>query len=606
MYLKYYPEQIWDQLPFPDYRARFFVESYIERLRLYTPHFYQSRLMNVFSSSAELLNYIAEYSQNSKNERYLISTLDELEEVWDADCVAIDLLQDLRNLRLTSFSAARKKFDPLTVQQLRALSRAILSRKSEYSRRLIDMLEQAIVSAADLSRNERLLTRIHDLTGHYVTLLLNNGYSPTYLFNRAQQFTRISKYAGRTFPEQFRLITERLLSQSIDFDVYYAIWTTNQALLLEIGDEAGIEFTEARPARLQDRDHDKLVKGIDAKLYIVCRSVTATDPISAAFRSKDQLDRLLDQVTALEMVSELKVSPHCVAIWAHNGYSYTRTVSIDLLLAFMSSEVGTYFSSSETSIRESYRALNDGARDRLNRSLRYLRLARSSVSMDQKLLNLWIALESLFDRPGAILSNILEYLPRLYAVAGLHRRIAYIRDLLVENEVGITPGVAAEIGVSTEVFGAEITEEHIFRLLRNESATVELFNSLGTREHLKFKLKWIYEELKDNASISMRLRKSAKDVERQLRRIYFLRNKIAHSGFHGVVRPQLATHLLDYIAVCYKAISKATESVQGDQHYSIAELLIAARMGADNIFHEADGSNPLIIRLSQILLRPVI
>ena len=606
MYLTYIRANIWAQLPLPDYRARFFIESYIERLRLHTPHFYQSRLMNVFSSSLELLNYIHEYSQNNKNERYLVSTLAELEEVWNADCIASELLQDLVGLRNRSFAAARKCFDVSTLKELRALARALLSRKDDYAQRLVASLEDAIVSPADLTRKDRLLRRISELTGHYVTLLLNSGYSPTYLFNRAQQFTRPNKYGARTFAEQFRLVTERLLGQSIVFEVTFAIGTTQQSRLLAASGESGIQFSEDRPPQLSNLDYEKLVKGFDARLHATCNAVKAADPITAAFRSKDQLDQLLDQLTALEMVSEIKISPHCVATWSHNNYNYSHVVNVNLLLAFMSSEVGTYFSSSETSIRDSYKSLDDDAKDRLSRSLRYLSLARSSVSMDQKLLNLWIALESLFDKSGAIISTILVYLPRLYAVAGLHRRIAYLRDLLVENACAITPGVASAMGVSFDAFGSEITEENLFSLLRSESATIELFDSLGDLDHLKFKLRLIFEELRDNEAVSARLGKSAKDVERQLRRIYFLRNKIAHSGFHGVVRPQLATHLLDYIAVCYKAISKAAESVRGPEVYSISELLVAARMGADNIHDAVGGERPRIDSLDQILLKPVI
>lgn len=90
--MKYLRDQIWSRIPIDDFRSRFFVETYIEKLSVYTPHFSQSRLMNLFSSCSELLVYIEEYSNNEKNAGYLFSALDEIDSCFSTDVIAQEIL----------------------------------------------------------------------------------------------------------------------------------------------------------------------------------------------------------------------------------------------------------------------------------------------------------------------------------------------------------------------------------------------------------------------------------------------------------------------------------------------------------------------------------
>lgn len=562
--------------------------------------------MNAFSVAAEIDTYIDEFLADGRAQQYITSSLTELEETWDHDPIAGELFRDLLPIRSRVFRDVRKKVERRSLMDLRTLVRALVRRKDEYGQQIVAKLRDAISRPEDLTQKHRVLREISDLTRRYVTLLLNNGYSPTYLFNRAQFFTRPNKFGGRSFDEQFARIAEQLRSQVVEYDVHFAIATGSPDLLLSVTDEPGMVLEANAPASLSDPNRELIVRGVDAKVFATCQKVRATDPITAAFKSKERLDRLLDQATALELIGGIRVGAHSIATFTINNSAYSRHIDVDKLLGFMSSEIGTYFSASEGSVRDAVKSLSEDAVDRLGRSLRYLRIARDAVSMDQKLLNLWIALESLFDKSGTTLSRVLEYVPRLYAVAGLHRRVAYLRDLLAANTCPISPLAGQVMGDPGAVFSQEITENMIFLLLRNEPAAIEQFEALGELEHLKFRFLFVYDEVKDNAAISIRLKKSATDVTRQLRRIYFLRNKIAHSGFHGAVRPQLATHLLDYIAVCYRAISKAAACAEVGAKYSISDLLISARLGAEKVEARVALGTPPVTALSEVLLSPIL
>ncbi|MED5525086.1 MAG: hypothetical protein VX447_10075 [Pseudomonadota bacterium] len=480
-----------------------------------------------------------------------------------------------------------------------------MSRDEDYSTHLLDALQEALFGQVDLTQKERLTSRIYTLTSLYTTHLLNKGYSPTYLFNRAEMFTRESNYSGKSFQEQFQLITERLRSHTTSYEVYFSLRAHKPSCLLSIDDDPDFVFSEAAPDFIQGPDLEKLTK--DFSPNVIAKSfIEATDYVTASWRIKDKLDKLLDAVTALELNPKIQVAAHCVTISRNQNMVHTKTLNINLLLGFLSSEGGTYFSNADTTIRHALTKLNGQGREQLGRSLRYLRLARESVSLEQKLLNLWISIESLFaDGESSILSNILEYVPQIYAVSALSRRVGYLRDLLVKCQIAATPLIKAHVMAGAETFGADTTDSHIFDILRHEPAAMELFYSLDQKEHLKFKLLSTFKEMENNQAIANRVKRSESDVTRQLRRIYFLRNKIAHTGHYANIRPQLVTHLLDYLAVCYLAISTSASKAVENGAQSIGDLLAAYKMGADVVISRSKASNP-IGKIGELVPVPII
>jgi hypothetical protein len=605
--LQYQNDAVWARLPLADFRPRFFVESYIEKLRIHTPHFYQARLLNIFSACSEMIVYIESLQVNSKNGGYVVSSLEEIVDCWESDPIAQEIISEFASLSADLVKKVKAgEIDQNTQLRLRALCRAVLCRQENYVTALIAQLEDAILGTADLSQKDRVAKLIDRLTGLYTTHLLNQGYSPTYLYNRSAMFLRDNNYGDRDFAGQFRQVTSRLRHQQSLFEVYYGFHTARPSVFLSVADEPDLEFLSEIPNDITAENLEKFKKNISINV-VVKVAATATDYVTAALRVKERLDRFLDAELALEFSKGMQISAHCVTINRQSPQlTHIKTLNVDVLLEFMSSEVGTSFSQSITPIRHSFKSLNDDSKEQLARSLRHLRLARNSVSVEQKLLNLWIALESLFGNAGnSIIGNILEFVPQFYAITGLGRRVAYLRELLSANEIEVTPIIRADICPGLLKFDASVTDAQIFVLLRSEKAAIELFNSIKNKEHLKFKLMKIFAELKNNKSILARIDRSEADVGRQLRRIYFLRNKIAHTGHFRDVRPQLVTNLLDYVAISYRAISVAASKTTQHENYSIPELLAASRMGVDLVTARVSSKDE-VTALEQITLLPVI
>lgn len=74
-----------------------------------------------------------------------------------------------------------------------------------------------------------------------------------------------------------------------------------------------------------------------------------------------------------------------------------------------------------------------------------------------------------------------------------------------------------------------------------------MFNELGGNEFIKFRLLQIHEEFKNRKAVIQRMDKTKNDVTKQLKRIYYLRNKIVHQAQHGEISPRIFMHLIDYI-----------------------------------------------------------
>lgn len=302
--LKYISDDAWQKLPVADFRARFFVETYCEKLSMYTPHFYQSRLMNVFSACSEMLEYIKEYQSNDRNGAYVASSIEEIRDAWDSDPVVQEQLADLMPLRAGLLRNVQSgELGPNTLHRLKAFCRAILCRKDEYAEAIFSALNEAVIGATDLTQRGRITSQIDRLTGLYTSYLLNEGYSPTYLFNRSDLLSKEKNYGDRDFAAQFRSVTGRLQShRAVVFDVYYGLHTNKPSVLTSIVDEEEIEFLTELPADIQGSVLEKFRKNIDINVVVKAK-ISSTDYVSAALRTKERLDRFLDAATALEFSS---------------------------------------------------------------------------------------------------------------------------------------------------------------------------------------------------------------------------------------------------------------------------------------------------------------
>ncbi len=611
MSMKYTQENIWESIPGSDWHYRFFVECFEEKLSKHTPHFYQSRLMNVFSACDEILVYIKEYLSEQRNKAYILNALNEFDSCLAGDHVARELCKGTKDLRDTVFRKIRG--DNLESEQLARLSiicRQIISLANQYEVELLKQLRSGIFqSPYKDSEKGRATQSIYDLTGLYITHLTGTGHLASYLFNRLKYLKMLNNFKnGRNVEQQFEYVTDGLKSgEPLHYDVYYAMDT-----------KTSLYFDENNPNRIGDiltnlpdelsknnsKEWDKLKQGFasDAEIRYFKKSLKSNNHTNAAWRTKEELDQFFDAATALNANSKVKISPHCITVKAKGShvlaFNVEETIGKDLTF-----ESGLDQSNPNLLHGTVFPKLNKQGKEHLARSLRYLRFARDTASLELKFINLWIALESLFtDGVGNIIANVTGYVPHVYAVMGLERRVSYLTNLFIDNPL------PTQLAIESN--------NQMFALLKNQDEVVKILKSETKMEHLKFRLSSTFLEFsvekkdgekkdgKENKPILDRIKRSREDVERQLRRIYFLRNKIVHTGHHSNIQPQLVTHLFSYLFVCYLAIQKSAQQVKQDEN-SLADLLIAYKMGVEIVEERAAGTNE-ITNYDEIIPVPVI
>jgi hypothetical protein len=194
---------------------------------------------------------------------------------------------------------------------------------------------------------------------------------------------------------------------------------------------------------------------------------------------------------------------------------------------------------------------------------------------------MWIAFESMYSfGRGSIIENILRYVPRTYASFSLMRRLNYIKKLLVDNEIEVPDTLRGLVSLSNGRFSEASTVGDIFEVVRSETFALDLFNSISQMEQLRFTIRKAHEVFKSNATILSRFKRSAADVDGQIRRIYAIRNKIAHTGHYGNVRPQLISHLYDYLVNSIHALHVAS-TVSRHGKVPISDLFDSFSLGLD-------------------------
>lgn len=120
---------------------------------MFTPHFHQSRLMNVYGAAKETLIYISEHQINQKSAAYIQCGIEEIESCLSMDPVAISLFGQIESHRKILFkSISGGNYDLANLRRLSSLCKAILVTSRDYEEKLLHNLHEAIFSPADLKK----------------------------------------------------------------------------------------------------------------------------------------------------------------------------------------------------------------------------------------------------------------------------------------------------------------------------------------------------------------------------------------------------------------------------------------------------------------------
>lgn len=583
--MKFLTPKTWDGLNLPDWRARFFIECYSESLSVNTPHFHQAKMMGVIDLAKEVLENIKVFEANDKGKGYLISSLKELKRALERDVVAKEIFNDLLGVfDDCSKNFNSEKFPRSLIIQLGILCKRIVEDEVVYFDKLEVALVEVVCGATDVTKKERITNSINSLTRRYVTALLNLGYSPTFLFNKTQLLTRTSNYNGRNFKDQLKFFISSLDRKTRDFHVFFGIKTNKKTTVKNYKPYKGVKLLTEIPEK-----HFTISTKTFSKFspdYYIKITVEAHDYIGAALIASERIESEFDLLKTLSSKLNLDMHKSCYVDYKAKGNTYQRDVNVSLLNNLLtydhrSTQLNNYLS---FDFREN---LELPSIRQIEGVLKNLRQVKESARLEQKLLNLWVSLESLnySGDDKSIISSITNFFPKIYAINSVKQRINYVLSLLITFKAEIPESVRERHGIESELFDENLSVNDFYKITVCKTSAQEICESISELDFLYFRFYELYKVISDKKKIKIRLSNTREDIENQLYRIYQKRNNIVHVGFSDSLNHYAINHLSDYVNTLLLMVFDVIERSKKKSRTSLDDILLSTQLVIDNKFN---------------------
>ena len=113
--------------------------------------------------------------------------------------------------------------------------------------------------------------------------------------------------------------------------------------------------------------------------------------------------------------------------------------------------------------------------------------------------------------------------------------------------------------------------------------------------------------MKTHKKIISRIDKTTLDIERQLKRIYVIRNKSMHRAFHGHIKGQIVNHLHEYTMMCFHAILSTLNKTDLKRQVSLDDALLAYQLGVENLYNQIDSKEEnTVVTFDDLIIQPII
>lgn len=572
-----------------DYREEFFIYAFHELLDIHSPHSYQNKYANIFTCISEMLEYISIINNKDLNENYSKSIVNYLKKSHDDmknhlkyDYIIHELLDSPVLNKIKSFNNFEQN-----ISELKSLLIIILSKQEDYSNLLIDELKKSLFSPLsevfpnknyDLKDNQDIISKhLYNIIKLYVGLLVYQGFMPTYLFNRLQLLIGSSHYQRNTtldFKKQFEKYFIKNILLNSQFTVYVLTNKINEAELpLSIENSNYIEFNNL-PEKVKIEIHkNKIFKN----KTIIQINIESNNYKSAIFKASKLIDAHLSIARLFNSHIKYRVS------YFSYSHEHVYTMDINYELRVVTSAKNLYLKDNERNIIHvlNSRRLSHESKNKIKNSLQYFKKSQESYNMEDTFLNLWIALESLFKNKNNNSNTelIYKYIPIIYSQISLVRKLRYIYSILISCKI-INPKD------DTPFSKQSISEKELLKLLKERSFYENLLSNLNEYPFFQFRVaRFVTDDLSSRENTQKTIKNSQENLNIHLNRIYYIRNKIVHTGEGYINNTQIVEHLFDYLIISYFIIIKMNNqfsSLNDNQYYfdcfSLEDLFEASKL----------------------------
>jgi hypothetical protein len=218
---------------------------------------------------------------------------------------------------------------------------------------------------------------------------------------------------------------------------------------------------------------------------------------------------------------------------------------------------------------------------KLQAGLRYLRVGSGAGELESKLLNYWIAIEYLFSSHDASVdktSRLQEYFNKIHSLSYATR--------LFQNLNHDVKNLAQE-----SVFS--LYDQINCQYLANTITEIEAMTIIDDHPLLAYRISILKERFKDADAIKKELKRHQSNLQRNLLRIYRVRNEIVHSAAKDRNIADITAHLKYYLIFVINGfidfvINHPTDAdndgnISIDDYFVIAKITMESLMFSKNL-----------------------
>ena len=210
---------------------------------------------------------------------------------------------------------------------------------------------------------------------------------------------------------------------------------------------------------------------------------------------------------------------------------------------------------------------------RLFSTYSYANMSRASYSLEEKYMNMWVALESLsrsnvYDN---IISNVLECVPAALCRRYLFRKIRNFAEDCIRCNV--------DYKFSSKIYNIKNTNKsevvkYVIEIMGIEELYVELLNKCKINGLLEYRCVELHTLMNDDTKLSQSVKKHYNNVKQQLSRLYRVRNSIAHTAEkEDVQMVRYIEHLEDYLSEFVSEIIRIASEKNVEEIEIILEMI---------------------------------
>lgn len=455
------------------------------------------------------------------------------------------------------------------LRRLEATMRTLFTMLDNYERWLAEELQTLLASNDDKEKS-----RLVALEECLASALRGRGYSNTFLYSLAE----VLRQRGETFPQRLSRVLVRCEGRELNYHCYFHI----SAPVVCNSDDPIVGFRgEDLPRPVKSR----LQGGTENFARVTVRAV---DPVAATSLARDLLTGVLAAQTFYLPENAHFIRRENVLVDWEGGQESVPLTSVQRYLKNAKNPVQKV-----ERLRRVTSRFDPAEQRRIGAALEHNRLAMRAPSDEARLVNLWIALESLVQHGSdSLIGDVCEHVPPVMT-------LAYPYQLLTSLAIQLRFDRSAfsSTFVSSELMGSRGKRVDPQRLLINitkaegHADARQLYDAVAHNPLLRHRIFTLRKAFSEPSRLAKLLRAHQTNIDWQLRRIYRARNQVVHQATRPLHLGQLIQHLHTYFSTVVRTLVHADDRLD-----SVFHVLENRRQVCALILHRLDSKGARVGR----------